>query len=87
MRAEFEQAMKELRSEYENEQKSKAKLEQDLTMLKQQYDSANKDLETIQKSSVRADQEGVSLNSMAKSWSQEWLNDDVFLNLIHLFAM
>uniref|UniRef100_A0A914DVQ0 Kinesin-like protein n=1 Tax=Acrobeloides nanus TaxID=290746 RepID=A0A914DVQ0_9BILA len=53
LRAEFEQAMKELRFEYENEQKSKVKLEQDLTSLKQQYENANKDLDTIQKSSVR----------------------------------
>ncbi|KAH7725550.1 KIF17 protein [Aphelenchoides avenae] len=47
LRAEFEQAMQELRSSYEHEQKSKAKLQQDLERLRQQYDRANEEIEAV----------------------------------------
>lgn len=52
LRAEFEDAMSQLRSEYEHEQKSKAKLELDLVTLKQQYERASGDLETFQENRV-----------------------------------
>ena len=45
LREEFEMAMRELRSQYENEQKSKEKLASDLQSLKTQYDKANKEID------------------------------------------
>uniref|UniRef100_A0AC34GPZ4 Kinesin-like protein n=1 Tax=Panagrolaimus sp. ES5 TaxID=591445 RepID=A0AC34GPZ4_9BILA len=45
LREEFEAAMRELRSQYENEQKSKEKLASDLQSLKSQYEKANKEID------------------------------------------
>lgn len=47
LRAEFEQAMTELRASYEHEQKSKEKLQQDLERLKHQYERANEEIEAV----------------------------------------
>ncbi|TMS39466.1 hypothetical protein L596_005982 [Steinernema carpocapsae] len=46
LRAEFEQAMNQLRAEYELEQKSKAALQQELASLQSQYEKAQADIET-----------------------------------------
>uniref|UniRef100_A0AC34QTC9 Kinesin-like protein n=1 Tax=Panagrolaimus sp. JU765 TaxID=591449 RepID=A0AC34QTC9_9BILA len=45
LREEFENAMRELRNQYEHEQKSKEKLAQDLLELKSQYERANQEIE------------------------------------------
>lgn len=50
LRAEFAQSMNELRASYESEQKSKAKLEEDLAKLRQQYEKAAADVELARKS-------------------------------------
>ncbi|KAI6238118.1 Kinesin-like protein [Aphelenchoides fujianensis] len=49
LQEEFAQSMAELRASYENEQKSKAKLEEDLAALKQQYEKATADVEAARK--------------------------------------
>ncbi|KAK0399469.1 hypothetical protein QR680_003065 [Steinernema hermaphroditum] len=48
LRAEFEQAMNQLRAEYEHEQKSKAKLQQELSTLQSQYEKAKADIESTE---------------------------------------
>uniref|UniRef100_A0A1I8A0S6 Kinesin-like protein n=1 Tax=Steinernema glaseri TaxID=37863 RepID=A0A1I8A0S6_9BILA len=48
LRAEFEQAMTQLRVEYENEQKSKAKLQHELSTLQSQYEKAKADIESTE---------------------------------------
>ncbi|KAI1700229.1 kinesin motor domain-containing protein [Ditylenchus destructor] len=49
LRAEFEQAMNELKASYEHEQKSKEKLQSDLLNLKDQYQKANEEIEAARK--------------------------------------
>uniref|UniRef100_A0A914M916 Kinesin-like protein n=1 Tax=Meloidogyne incognita TaxID=6306 RepID=A0A914M916_MELIC len=45
LRAEFEIAMRELRSSYENEQKNKEKLQTDLAKLRKEYEKASEEIE------------------------------------------
>uniref|UniRef100_A0A1I8BLX7 Kinesin-like protein n=1 Tax=Meloidogyne hapla TaxID=6305 RepID=A0A1I8BLX7_MELHA len=45
LRAEFEMAMRELRSSYENEQKNKEKLQSDLAKLRKEYEKASEEIE------------------------------------------
>uniref|UniRef100_A0A8R1DVQ1 Kinesin-like protein n=3 Tax=Caenorhabditis japonica TaxID=281687 RepID=A0A8R1DVQ1_CAEJA len=47
LRAEFEEAMNDLRSEYEKEQSSKAELQKDLESLKAEYERANANLDNL----------------------------------------
>lgn len=47
LRAEFEEAMNELRGEYEREQTSKAELQKDLESLKAEYERANANLDNL----------------------------------------
>jgi kinesin family protein 3/17 len=47
LRAEFEEAMNELKAQYQNEQKSKAKLQQDLLALRAEYDRASEEIEEM----------------------------------------
>lgn len=56
LREEFAQSMAELKSNYEKEQKSKAKLEEDLTKLKRDYEQASKDVEAARKSNSPIDE-------------------------------
>ncbi|KAK6752587.1 hypothetical protein RB195_003792 [Necator americanus] len=48
LREEFEETMSELRSEYHKEQLSKAELAHELQVLKEQYEKANSDLDTME---------------------------------------
>ncbi|KAI6211810.1 Kinesin-like protein [Aphelenchoides besseyi] len=56
LREEFAQSMAELRASYENEQKSKAKLEEDLSKLREQYEKATADVEAAQKAEKPLDE-------------------------------
>ncbi|EYB99322.1 hypothetical protein Y032_0123g1144 [Ancylostoma ceylanicum] len=48
LREEFEETMSELRTEYHKEQMSKAELAHELQVLKEQYEKANSDLDTME---------------------------------------
>ncbi|KAI6175419.1 Kinesin domain containing protein [Aphelenchoides bicaudatus] len=56
LRAEFAQSMNELKNQYESEQKSKAKLEEDLVKLKHQYEKATSDVEAARKADQPLDE-------------------------------
>ncbi|CAJ0918210.1 unnamed protein product, partial [Mesorhabditis belari] len=52
LRAEFEEAMNELRAAYQSEQLSKQKVEEDLQELKRQYESANAEIDAMSKAGL-----------------------------------
>ncbi|KAL3116423.1 hypothetical protein niasHT_006870 [Heterodera trifolii] len=55
LRVEFELAMKELKTNYEREQKNKEKLQSDLAKLREQYEKANNEIEQAKQSEESAE--------------------------------